>query len=59
MLKNFPKWKTQGEKKRKTYKKKKKKTTNPIKVNGNINIHIDNYLKCKWTKFSNQKTKFG
>ena len=24
MLKNFPKWKTQGEKKRKTYKKKKK-----------------------------------
>ena len=54
MLKNFSKWKTQGEKKRKTYKK-----TNPIKVNGNINIHIDNYLKCKWTKFSNQKTKFG
>ena len=24
--------------------------------NGNKNIHIDNYLKCKWIKCSNQKT---
>ena len=25
--------------------------------NGNRNIHIDNYLKCKWIKCSNQKTQ--
>ena len=24
--------------------------------NGNRNIHINNYFKCKWIKFSNQKT---
>ena len=24
--------------------------------NGNKNIHIDNYLKCKWIKCSTQKT---
>ena len=27
--------------------------------NGNRNIHIDNYLKCKWIKRSNQKTLTG
>ena len=27
-----------------------------IKKNGNKNIHIDNYVKCKWIKCSNQKT---
>ena len=48
MLKNLSKWKTQGEKKRKTYENK------PKKWCGNRNIHIDNYLKCKWL---NSQTK--
>ena len=26
------------------------------KVNGNRIIHINNYLECKWTKCSNEKT---
>ena len=26
---------------------------------GNRNIHIDNYLKCKWIKCSNQKRQTG
>ena len=31
--------------------------TNPKQLrNGNRNIHIDNYLKCKWIKCSHQKT---
>ena len=29
------------------------------KVNGNRVILINNYLKCKWIKCSNQKTKVG
>ena len=29
------------------------------KVNGNEIIFINNYLKCKWVKCSNQKTKTG
>ena len=28
-----------------------------IKKNGNRNIHIDNYLKHEWIKYSNQKTQ--
>ena len=27
--------------------------------NGNRNIYINNYLKCKWIKSSNQKTQIG
>ena len=27
--------------------------------NGNKNIHINNYFKCKWIKHSNQKTQAG
>ena len=27
------------------------------KENGNRIIHIDNYLKCQWIKYTNQKTK--
>ena len=27
--------------------------------NGNENIYIHNYLKCKWTKYSDQKAKSG
>ena len=34
--------------------------TNPnSKVNGNWIISINNHVKCKWVKFSNQKTKTG
>ena len=34
--------------------------TNPKPFkNGNRNIHINNYLKCKWIKCSNQKTQTG
>ena len=29
------------------------------KVNGNRIVLINNYLKCKWVKCSNQKTKTG
>ena len=32
------------------------KQTHYNKENGNRNIHIDNYLKCKWIKCSSQKT---
>ena len=27
--------------------------------NGNRNIYINNYFKCKWIKCSNQKTQTG
>ena len=27
--------------------------------NGNKNIYINNYFKCKWVKFSSQKTQTG
>ena len=30
-----------------------------IKKNGNRNIYINNYFKCKWIKCSNQKTQTG
>ena len=34
--------------------------TNPKQLeNGNRNIYINNYFKCKWIKFSNQKTQTG
>ena len=29
------------------------------KVNGNVTIPINNYLKCKWVECPNQKTKTG
>ena len=35
------------------------KQTQNNSENGNRNIHIDNYLKCKWIKCSNQKTYTG
>ena len=41
---------------------KKKEVQNPpqtIKKNGNRNIYINNYFKCKWIKCSNQKTQTG
>ena len=42
--------------------KKKKETQNQIlnnEENGNRNIYINNYFKCKWIKYSNQKTQTG
>ena len=30
-----------------------------ISPNGNRIIHVDNYLKCKWIKCINQKTKIA
>ena len=35
------------------------KTNQEQLENGNRNIPIDNYLKCKWIKCSNQKTLTG
>ena len=35
------------------------KETQNKKVNGNRITHINNYLKCKWTKRSNKKTGTG
>ena len=35
------------------------KHTQNNKENGNRNMYIDNYLKCKWIKCSNQKTQTG
>ena len=43
-------------------KKRKKDLQNQIqaiKKNGNRNIYINNYSKCKWIKCSNQKTQTG
>ena len=42
----------------KEHKRRKRPTiTNPKQSKtGNRNIHIDNYLKCKWIECSNQKT---
>ena len=36
-----------------------KRSTNQSKPleNGNRNIYINNYFKCKWIKYSNQKTQ--
>ena len=42
---------------RKHKRRKRPTITNPKQLkNGNRNTHIDNYLKCKWIKCSNQKT---
>ena len=43
-----------GENKRRREEKRATKT-NPEQLNGNKNIHINNYLKYKWTKCPNQK----
>ena len=45
----------------KKYKRRKKiyKTTPNNLKNGNRNIYINNYFKCKWIKCSNQKTQTG
>ena len=49
---------TKGKKKGQEIKGQRKSTkTNPKQLTkGNKNIHINNYLKCKWTKCPNQKT---
>ena len=39
-----------------THTKEKGIQTSNNEQNGNKNIHIDNYLKCKWIKCPNQKT---
>ena len=42
----------------KKYKRRKKiYKINPKQENGNRNIYINNYFKCKWIKFPNQKTQ--
>ena len=44
-----------GREEKKTY----KNTSKTMKKNGNKNIHIDDYLKHKWIKCSNQKAQAG
>ena len=39
-----------------TEEKRLKKSTPNKEENGNRNIYINNYFKCKWIKCSNQKT---
>ena len=41
-----------------TEEKRSTKSTTKLE-NGNSNIYINNYFKCKWIKYSNQKTKTG
>ena len=43
-----------------TREEKRSTKSTPVNLeNGNTNIYINNYFKCKWIKFSNRKTQIG
>ena len=50
---------TREENKRRKEKKDLQNQIQNNEQNGKRNIHIDNYLICKWTKYSNQETQTG
>ena len=60
---NFSRQETQEKKTKKEGKKKKKKDLQKTNQNslehGSSNVHINNYLKCKLDKCSNQNTQLG